>query len=445
MARLVNKVSRIESEEEDELEDDEEADIDEVDEIGDEEDDVSSIPVRPARGRPGATSSSLSDVDAKKSDPEEDMIIVEKQQDSSDDEDEDDDEELDEEDEEEEDEEEDEEEVEEEDELLEEEDEELEYEEDKDGTGNISSASSTTSSSASGRKAPSTTSTGAPFSESGTINGSTSKAGSSKGGPVKIKLMLGNRAVGSSSGSGAGTSNRTSRSRRKLKDPGSSDSSADELGQSRTKDFSKMTARQRAAQGKEFYEPLLVLEEGSKALQLTAAEKEAKKAETARRRKNQSEKKLEDDKIETVNRLLKAQSSRSRGKASAVLLSTSASGPANPNPADGTNSSDQHASGIHTPAPPLPTAFRTIQSIKSGAYEITLSAPLNPAFMAKLAKPIDRENKRKQGPKPVCSVEDCGKERKYRCVGGEDAFELGGCGLDHLRTVQRTRIETGIL
>ncbi|WFD06367.1 hypothetical protein MVES1_001712 [Malassezia vespertilionis] len=51
----------------------------------------------------------------------------------------------------------------------------------------------------------------------------------------------------------------------------------------------------------------LPMEDRSKRAKLTETELALRRSETARRRRNQSEKKLEDDKIETINRLLKKQ------------------------------------------------------------------------------------------------------------------------------------------
>src|SRR5579871_2483727 len=47
---------------------------------------------------------------------------------------------------------------------------------------------------------------------------------------------------------------------------------------------------------------------------LTADEIALRRSETARRRKNQSEQRLEEEKIETINRLLKPQAPRRRGQ-----------------------------------------------------------------------------------------------------------------------------------
>lgn len=58
-----------------------------------------------------------------------------------------------------------------------------------------------------------------------------------------------------------------------------------------------------------------------------------RRSELARRRRNQSEKKLEDDKVETINRLLKKQAGRVRGKARPE--GDEAAPKARPRPADG--------------------------------------------------------------------------------------------------------------
>ncbi|KAN0061289.1 hypothetical protein ACQY0O_006135 [Thecaphora frezii] len=76
------------------------------------------------------------------------------------------------------------------------------------------------------------------------------------------------------------------------------------------------TARQLARENKELEAGLLELPmtDESKKRKLTENELALRRSETARKRKNQSEKKLEDDKIETINRLLKKQVGRSRSK-----------------------------------------------------------------------------------------------------------------------------------
>ncbi|WWC87008.1 uncharacterized protein L201_001890 [Kwoniella dendrophila CBS 6074] len=78
----------------------------------------------------------------------------------------------------------------------------------------------------------------------------------------------------------------------------------------------KMTARQRAKGNKDLQETLIQLpnEVSGKKLILTEAERLQKREETARRRKRQTEQKLQDEQDETINRLLRAQTSKSRSK-----------------------------------------------------------------------------------------------------------------------------------
>lgn len=140
----------------------------------------------------------------------------------------------------------------------------------------------------------------------------------------------------------------------------------------------------------------------SKAVERTQAEKEARKAETARRRKNQNEKKLEDDKvrcpplplvasswgrrcwlltpglavvvvllrprhqIETVNRLLKSQSTRTRGKAPAELPSSHQTSRSSPFKAS--RKAQEEDGGP-------PRLFRTVSSVRSGTFVSSWSVP----------------------------------------------------------------------
>ncbi|KAH7064869.1 PAPA-1-like conserved region-domain-containing protein [Macrophomina phaseolina] len=82
-----------------------------------------------------------------------------------------------------------------------------------------------------------------------------------------------------------------------------------------TPDLSKLTRRQRAAF--ETYEGELIAlsNEAQKKKHLTAEEHAMRRAEMARRRKNLSEKRNEEEKMDTINRLLKKQAPKRRGKA----------------------------------------------------------------------------------------------------------------------------------
>lgn len=82
----------------------------------------------------------------------------------------------------------------------------------------------------------------------------------------------------------------------------------------------RQLAKERAAQGigspeSEAQEPMDDIMEDGKKQQMAESELALKRSEMARRRRNQTEKKLEDDKIETINRLLKKQVSRRNNRA----------------------------------------------------------------------------------------------------------------------------------
>ncbi|KAL9599818.1 MAG: hypothetical protein Q9219_003604 [cf. Caloplaca sp. 3 TL-2023] len=100
-----------------------------------------------------------------------------------------------------------------------------------------------------------------------------------------------------------------------------------------TPDFSKMTKRQRSrldqVMGGDFLQ--LPMEPQIKK-HLTAEEHAMRRAEMARRRKNLSEKRNEEEKLDTINRLLKKQAPKRRGKISAEEITANALAP--PEPSD---------------------------------------------------------------------------------------------------------------
>ncbi|KAL8666445.1 MAG: hypothetical protein Q9202_001468 [Teloschistes flavicans] len=101
-----------------------------------------------------------------------------------------------------------------------------------------------------------------------------------------------------------------------------------EGSRSSTPDFSKMTKRQRSrmdqVMGGDFLQ--LPMEPQIKK-HLTAEEHAMRRAEMARRRKNLSEKRNEEEKLDTINRLLKKQAPKRRGKISAEEITANALAP----------------------------------------------------------------------------------------------------------------------
>ncbi|KAA1068661.1 hypothetical protein PGT21_017694 [Puccinia graminis f. sp. tritici] len=127
----------------------------------------------------------------------------------------------------------------------------------------------------------------------------------------------------------------------------------------------QLTVRQRA---KEYGEPVTELQslpmtDSKKKKELTEADRAMEKAEKSRKRKHQNEKKLEDEKTETINRLLKGQVGKAKG-------STKTAG----RPIDTTEDNTNQV--VKAPAVPvLPTMIRRVSSIRSGEYIASLNIP----------------------------------------------------------------------
>ncbi|SPC62966.1 uncharacterized protein UHOD_06078 [Ustilago sp. UG-2017b] len=98
-------------------------------------------------------------------------------------------------------------------------------------------------------------------------------------------------------------------------DSAGSDSEPDEATAAEMQAIIGKTARQLAREGGVESEHMeLPMFDPNRKKKLTENEIALRRSETARKRKNQVEKKLEDDKVETINRLLKKQVGRSRNK-----------------------------------------------------------------------------------------------------------------------------------
>ncbi|KAI0094724.1 hypothetical protein BDY19DRAFT_38751 [Irpex rosettiformis] len=172
---------------------------------------------------------------------------------------------------------------------------------------------------------------------------------------------------------------------------------------------------------------------------LTEIEMALKREETARKRKNLSEKKLEDEKAETINRLLKKQS-RPRGRRNALATAED-----RPTPialdADGEEVAEE---GSATPI--LPKMYRWISTTKGPGAEpkmvMSFSVPaaaLPRDALSESASGIDIDSKTvlpmQDSPRPPqsCDVEGCRATRKYRLV---KDFHRGACGMSHLKQLE---------
>ncbi|OWZ70290.1 hypothetical protein AYX14_04323 [Cryptococcus neoformans] len=193
-----------------------------------------------------------------------------------------------------------------------------------------------------------------------------------------------------------------------------------------SKSPTKMTARQRAKGNKDLQEGLLVLEEApsSRALVLTEQEKLERKEEASRRRRRQVEQKLQDEQDETINRLLRAQTSRSRSKLD------------NPTDLDGDSPAVPSPSRRVQPAPEGMIRWSS-KITKEGDVIMRVAAPKEKESWldlvgAKLDE-VDEKRRSLNGGKGMCDAPGCGERRKYRSV---KDFERGGCCMEHLKTVE---------
>ncbi|KAJ7134077.1 hypothetical protein C8R43DRAFT_1022353 [Mycena crocata] len=197
-----------------------------------------------------------------------------------------------------------------------------------------------------------------------------------------------------------------------------------------------------------------------------------RKEESARKRRNVSEKKLQNEKAETINRLLKKQS-RPRGRRTTALSTATplevptpvSEGPGSAG-ADTEMAVDERpptepdavAPQVDAYTPALPTMYRWIStsrpktgsvgdgmSIKGEGMEdaeapvmsLSFSIPVNAAMTPLLglqSKPPPALVPLAQKQPALCGVAGCGKDRRYRLVGG--TWGEGACGMGHLKVLE---------
>jgi Ino eighty subunit 2 len=176
------------------------------------------------------------------------------------------------------------------------------------------------------------------------------------------------------------------------------------------------------------------LDDGSRSKKqpLNETELALRREETARKRKNLTEKKLEDEKAETINRLLKRQS-RPRNRRANVDVA------AQENAEDGDG--DEAVEGVqsvHEEVKPLmyrwistsrlPPSVKPRTETEKGML-ITFSVPTIVEVPSSEKKDVLRP------PIPAtCAVKGCGAVRKYRLVRNSD---IGACGMAHLKILEQ--------
>ncbi|KAF9562504.1 hypothetical protein CPC08DRAFT_687789 [Agrocybe pediades] len=225
-----------------------------------------------------------------------------------------------------------------------------------------------------------------------------------------------------------------------------------------------MTARQ-AALASVVHPSHVSLNEGtrSKKQPLNETELALRREETARKRKNLSEKKLEDEKAETINRLLKKQSKPKNKRNNAVddrSPMPTASGSRTPK-VKVKNGDDEEAEGeeedaedamevVEQPEEIKPVMYRWVSSLRTipgegegeqkVKMEITFSVPepLLPPPPPTSQGDVVMENaqelekiQKARGP-AVCAIPGCGKPRKYRLP---KDWTIGACDATHLRVL----------
>ncbi|KZT06842.1 uncharacterized protein LAESUDRAFT_139767 [Laetiporus sulphureus 93-53] len=175
--------------------------------------------------------------------------------------------------------------------------------------------------------------------------------------------------------------------------------------------------------------------------QLTEMEIALKREETARKRKNLSEKKLEDEKMETINRLLKKQS---RGKGRRNALSTAEDKPTPLASTANLADVDAEDGDVAASEPVAPTMYRWISTSRaSGAdaksssdkkmlLSFSIPAVLLPSEEARTAK-MDVDEEPRAAQMPECDVQGCTERRKYRLV---KDWSRGACGMSHLKLLE---------
>ncbi|BEJ12940.1 hypothetical protein CspHIS471_0301140 [Cutaneotrichosporon sp. HIS471] len=192
-----------------------------------------------------------------------------------------------------------------------------------------------------------------------------------------------------------------------------------EVMDSRGPSPSKMTARQRARLT-EGDSHLMVLPDGfSKPKpELTEAERLQKREEMARRRKRQNEQRLQDEQDQTINRLLRAQTGRSRAKL---------------------DDTDTPRSGQVSPVKrPVPDGVRWVSSL--AGEDVVLRVGVKAGRDEWIAVGDGPRIESDKG-NMVCAAKGCKQPRKYRSVGKRS---VGGCCVAHLREVD-VRVAKGDL
>ncbi|KAJ3901888.1 PAPA-1-like conserved region-domain-containing protein [Lentinula edodes] len=183
---------------------------------------------------------------------------------------------------------------------------------------------------------------------------------------------------------------------------------------------------------------------------LNETELALRREENARKRKNLSEKRLEDEKLETINRLLKKQSRPRTKRAGGPSQAHSAGSSVPPAPvissstgnrgemADAGNVPVQQQPSVEpdkTTLSPSPNddALAPVSVVESPSQErrVQFSLAIPAAFLPpENSAPLPLTEIR---PPAICAVSGCGDPRKYRLV---KDWKIGACGMAHLKVLE---------
>lgn len=129
---------------------------------------------------------------------------------------------------------------------------------------------------------------------------------------------------------------------------------------------------------------------------------------------------------DVINRLLKAQTGKTRrnvAQGEGTPISLNDGDDAN-GPTDAKN------------AAVVPGMLRFVSSIRSGKFEMFVSAPPGKEQAIALEEaPVRLEQAGRGKAEAHCGVKGCGERRKYRSVLD---FEKGGCSMPHLKLVEQS-------
>ncbi|KAJ7139261.1 PAPA-1-like conserved region-domain-containing protein [Mycena epipterygia] len=251
-------------------------------------------------------------------------------------------------------------------------------------------------------------------------NGSQS-TGAGHAAPLRIKLKLGAQPGAAES---KGPSRRFARAKNEDIESEDSDSDDSERNSYAAGPSSgrQLTARQAALASAvdPSHVALDTATTSSRKTQFTPSEVALRKEENARKRKNMIEKKLEDEKAETIHRLLKKQSKNKRNTAALSDEDVDMDeGDGAPAPAGG---------------PTVPMYRWVSTSRKTDGVDASLSFSIPESFLPATDEQIMVHAQLSAVAPARCAVEGCQAERKYRAVG--KAWGVGACGLGHLKVLE---------